>query len=178
LNRRIYYDDVKLFGSQDTVVQIVNQLEDYWRTPCSNFNLLPAPKGLFAGPIAYITRLSDNPTNSTLDHVQNWGVNWVSIGQLDEDYIYKAENIVDTSRIHSLMTKIQIYPIKWVLVIEKETAFSERVQELNLQRREKSDEETYDNGIIVTVCRQPRRIPPRAVEFLAHRLTSLNLLMM
>jgi hypothetical protein len=39
-------------------------LEDYWDVPCSSFNLLPALKGYYAGPIAY---QSENASLSYMD---------------------------------------------------------------------------------------------------------------
>lgn len=144
---RIYYEDKELFQRQECVCDIVRSLEDYWRVPSSSFNILPAYKGMFAGPIGYaIKRLprvsaegydgdeEEDADDDDDDHIAKygrsshvtftWGVNWVN----RTEFVYKQELSVDPSQIENLVTKGDI---SWVLVVEKETVFTERVQELN-----------------------------------------------
>lgn len=149
---RIYYEDKDLFITQDNVCAIISKLEDYWDVPCSSFNVLPALKGLFAGPLAYTISLPLNNDDAT----ETWGVRWHG---LTSAYTYKTELIVDVSQIASIKTDEHNNPIEWVLVVEKETVFMERMQELNMLRQNDPQGGSPSNlhgtqpgsGVIVTV---------------------------
>ena len=88
--------------------------------------------------------------------METWGVRWHG---LTSAYTYKTELIVDASQIASLKTDEHRNPIEWVLVVEKETVFTERVQELNMLRQNDSQGGSPSishgtppgSGVIVTV---------------------------
>jgi hypothetical protein len=67
------------------------------------------------------------------------------------EFRYKAEHTVDTSQLVTLVTKGRECPIEWVLVIEKETVFTERLQELNLDKDRGGDLGGKGHGVILTV---------------------------
>lgn len=161
--RGVYYDDVPLFKKQENVSRIVDRLEAYFEVPSSHFNLTPANKGLFAGPIAYSLRTQDsrryesNPfiaSGGTLqnDGMYTWGVIWKEILDDDDAFIYKEELIIDTFRIQDLLTRDAIAKINWVMVIEKETCFTDRVQKMNRSIENQSSElQRHGHGILITV---------------------------
>lgn len=107
-----------------------------------------------AGPIGYSTkeaflkarRESSSKLTSTERAPESltWACTWSPEGESGA-FVYKAEDIVDASQIQSLRAGKDI---SWVLVVEKETVFSERVQELN---RDSDGAGTLGHGIILTV---------------------------
>jgi DNA topoisomerase VI subunit A len=145
-----------LFGDVSCVSGIVQSLEDYWCVPSSSFNVLAACRGMMAGPIGYLTQnalLKAQRSNAELDRSQwtsqslTWACTWSEEGQAGP-FVYKSEDIVDASQLHSLTAGKDI---SWVLVVEKETVYSERVQELN---RDMDGPNSFGHGIILTVrCR-------------------------
>lgn len=165
LTSRIFYEDKELFQKQECVCDIVRCLEDYWRVPSSSFNILPAYKGMFAGPIGYTIRRLQRKSSEGYDGdgeddeenrihgrcrrdlISTWGVNWVN----KNEFVYKQELTVDPSQVVSLVTKCDI-SISWILVVEKETVFTERIQELNQNRvYNKVSLDGRGVGVLVTV---------------------------
>jgi hypothetical protein len=111
---------------------------------------MPAHKGMFAGPIGFITRhahlKAQHERSNSLSEVESaptvdWGVTWSN----DGTYVYKAQHTEDTALLHSVKRGAEI---SWVLVVEKETVFTERVQELS---RELDRGNAISHGVIVTV---------------------------
>lgn len=132
--------------------------------PSSSFNVLPAYKGMFAGPIGYTIRKlpkvslegydgdeeDDEEAHSSHRRrsgvTSTWGVNWVN----EKEFVYKQELTVDPSQIVSIVAK---FDISWVLVVEKETVFTERLQELNQIRASHNPNlNGHGIGVLVTVC--------------------------
>jgi DNA topoisomerase VI subunit A len=147
--RKIYYEDTPLYGSQRIVETIINRLEDYWKVPSSSFNVLAGWRGLFAGPVAITLRQSHSNDQA---QVHTWGVHWIDSPPTSSrgDYLYKPEHTVDISEIEALHLD-SACAVDWVLVVEKETIFDERVQELNRYKEQGDDLEGRGFGVIVTV---------------------------
>ena len=203
LHSRIFYEDKELFRNQQVVCNIVSLLEDHWKVPSSQFNLLPANKGLFAGPIGISIRgeqprweddsnfssssssssnssrrsTSEDRETGTISSASSptaaWGVkvkvetdkssrssnsNSNTPLVLNKAFSYKQELIIDPSRIASMLQKPDIANISWVLVVEKETCFADRVQELNGYTAQRSSAMAHHgHGIILTVIEQSER---------------------
>lgn len=168
--RSLYYDNPDLFQrSQSPVKTVLRQLCQYWNCTTSAFNIVSAYKGLYAGPLLTI-RASCAPTNvlgrtnETTD---------VSLGMVLTTSSYKLSHLEKGSGhvtwheeyneclvedIAHISALVPLRAIPWVLIVEKETHFRQRVQELSRLKNLESSNGGKGLGLIVTVSCIHRRV--------------------
>lgn len=132
--RSLYYDNPSLFNRSFKVTKtLVEKLCAYWNVHSSKFNVLAASRGMYAGPALVetiecyeSTKSLDKPNSTQGSCVGGHVVRFIS--EDGQDRTYTPMTIPDVSTIRNIKLLCEI---PWVLIVEKETIFHERVQELN-----------------------------------------------
>lgn len=139
---------------------IISQLEAYWNCQSPAFRVVAGYRGLYAGPIRVVLRFalaasqtlspdhSQATKRSTHRRASQAQPRQDSMQPGAEAPMYTAIPIESIDRIADVQYD---EPPRWVLVVEKETTFRERMEELNQQAIVDPANGSKGFGVLVTV---------------------------
>lgn len=128
-------------------------LERYFGVPSPLFHLKSATKSLYAGPLTFTLRIMEPSfVTESMEVVEDDNGNIQSRDSIGSTFFYREKLTADAFEIASI-TPENYAKVKWVIIIEKETIFNDRVQELNSTLKMDS----FGHGVIVTVRESVRK---------------------